>query len=201
MPPVKSQGSSVRLMPAKDEGGNRRKDARAVRQATFQHHGKPRREQFGMIARDRHDAALADIEGDGGDMRGGIILPLAVERRNRVELVGGEQIVERHHAVRQIAAEAAHVANGKYFRRHAQRELAMIEAADMAAGDQRLGADARERRNRVGAPPQQRQRRSDHSRAQHAEHGQDILDDIRQLDADNGVGRQAHARAAGRRSR
>ena len=153
-----------------------------------------------MAARDRHDAAFADIEGDGGDVRGGIIPPLAVERRNRVERLGGEQIVERHHAVRQIAAEPAHVANGKYFRRHVQRELTMIEAADMAAGDQHLGADAPERGDGVGTPPQQRQRRDDHPRAQHAEHGENILDDIRQLHTDDGVGRQSHgAQPAGDR--
>ena len=73
------------------------------------------------------------------------------------------------------------------------RELAMIEIADAAAGDQRLGADARERGDRVGAAPQQRQRRRDHSRPQHAKHRQDVFDDVGQLDADDGVGRQAHA--------
>ena len=68
----------------------------------------------------------------------------------------------------------------------------MIEAADMAAGDQRLGADPRQRGDRIGAAPQQRQRRRNHAGPHHAENGEDVFDDIGQLDADDGVGRQLH---------
>ena len=76
----------------------------------------------------------------------------------------------------------------------------MIDAADMAAGDQRLGADAREGCDRIGAAPQQRQGRRDHAGAHHAENGEDVFDDVGQLDADDAVGRQLHlAQAPGDR--
>ena len=64
----------------------------------------------------------------------------------------------------------------------------MLEIADAAAGDERFGADAGQRGDGVGAPPQQWQRRGDQPGAQHAENGQNILDDVRHLDADDGVG-------------
>ncbi len=47
----------------------------------------------------------------------------------------------------------------------------------------------------LGAPPEQRQRRRDHSRAQHAKEGQYMLDDVGELDADDGVGRQPDPRS------
>ena len=134
---------------------------------------KARREQFGMIARDRHQAAFADIEGDRrrhARRHCSAARDRAAESGSSFSAV--EQIVERHHAVGQVAAEAAHIADGKDFRRDVQRELAMIEAADSRPQVISALAPMRaERRDRVGAPPQQRQRRRDHSRAQHAEHG------------------------------
>jgi hypothetical protein len=39
----------------------------------------------------------------------------------------------RHHAVRQVRAEAAHVADGEHFRGHAHAELAVLEIADAPA--------------------------------------------------------------------
>jgi hypothetical protein len=68
----------------------------------------------------------------------------------------------------------------------------MGERADAPASDQRLGADARECRDGVGAATQERQWRDNHSRAQYAEYHQDAFDDVGQLDADNSVGRQSH---------
>ena len=146
-----------------------------------------------MIARDRHDTAFADVESDCGDVGGGIVVPLAIERRRRIERLRAQQIVERHHAVGQVFSEAADVADGEYVGGDGHGELAMIERADTAAGDQCFGADARQRRDGIGAAPQKRQRRDDHSRAQYAEYGENVLDDVGQLDADDGVGRQSHA--------
>jgi hypothetical protein len=54
-------------------------------------------DQFGMIARHRHEAPFAHVEGDRRKVRRRGGLPPA--RRDGVELVGREQIVERHHAV------------------------------------------------------------------------------------------------------
>ena len=151
-----------------------------------------------MIARDRQQAVFADVERDGRDMGGGIGLPLPLERRHGVELFGVEQIVERHDAVGERFAEAADIADRKHLGGCAQRQLSVIEGAGLAArhltaGDQRLGADARQRGDHVGAAPQQRQRRDDHARPQHAEHGQHVLDDVGQLHADDGIGRKPHA--------
>jgi hypothetical protein len=159
----------------------------------LEQHEERSRDQFGMIARHRHEAPFAHVEGDRRKVRRRGGLPLALERRDGVELVGREQIVERHHAVRQVGAEAAHVADGEHFRGHAHAERAVLEIADAPAGDQRLGADAGERGDRVGAAPQKRQRRDDHSRPQYAKHRQDVFDDVRHLHADDGIDRQAHA--------
>ena len=92
-----------------------------------------------------------------------------------------------------FSPNAQTITDGKHLGGDLHRESAVVERADAAAGDQRLGADARERGRPLGAPPKQRQRRRDHAGAPDAEHGQNILDDIRQLDADDGVGRQPHA--------
>ena len=149
-----------------------------------------------MGASDRHQSLFADVESDDGDMRG-CIVPRPIERKQMAGRAFGKQILERDDAIGQIRSERADVAYGKYFRRRLPRELTMIVRPDAAAGDQRLGADARQRGNSIGAAPKQRQRRGDHAGAQHAEHGQDILDDVRQLNADNGVGRQPHAAESG----
>ena len=144
-----------------------------------------------MTARDRHDAAFADVEGDDGDVRGGIAPPLAIGRRSGIDL-GCEQILERHHAVRQIIAETAHVTDGKHVRADGHGKLAVIERADAAACDQRLGADPRQRGDGIGAATKQRQRRGDHAGAPYSERRQNILGDIGQLDSNNAVGRQPH---------
>jgi hypothetical protein len=186
MPPVRSHGSSVRLSPAKEDVG-------VLRQAALDQHDERSRDQLGVVARYRHQAPFGCVEGDRCEVRRRIRLPLTLERRNGVELVGREQVVERHHAVGQLRAEAAHIADGKHFGGHAHAELAVLEIADAAAGDQRLGADAGKRRNRIGAAPEKRERRDDHSCPQYAEHRQKIFDDVGHLHADDGVDRQAHA--------
>ena len=118
-----------------------------------------------------------------------MLCPFAIERRHRIKLFGGEQIVERHDAVGQVGAKAADIADRKHVGRNAHGELTMIEAADMAAGDQRLGADPLQRGDRIGAAPQQRQRCRNHAGPHHAENGENVFDDVGQLDADDGVGR------------
>ncbi len=171
---------------------DRRQDICTLGQMALKQHAKAAGEQFCVVASDRDYSVSSDIEGDGGDVQGGIARSLAV-KRFRVELPRIKQIIERHHAVGQAFAKAAYVTDGKYFGGDFSSEPAMIEGADACASDQRLGADAGERRGCVGAAPQKRQRCSDHSRAQHAEHGQNIFDDIRKLDRDNAIGRQRHA--------
>ena len=186
-----SHGTSVRQMPAKDAGAMADSTLASCSSPAFKQRAQSAGQKLEMTARNRHRTILADFERRHRDMGGGIAV--AVERRHGIEFRRREQIVERHHAVGKIDAEAADIADRKHFRGDVHGKLTMLETADAAAGDQRFGADPRQRRDHIGAPPQQRQRRRDQSGAQHAENGQNILDDVRHLDADDGVGRQSHA--------
>ena len=170
-----------------------REDVRVLPEPRFAQDRQPAREQFGMTARNRDRAGLADVERDGSHMRGGIVLAIEIGRRQRRICFGSKQIVERDHAIGEILSERAQIPDGEHLGGDLHRQSGVVEGADVAAGDQRSRADARERHYRVGAPPQQRQRRRDHAGAPDAEHGQKVLDDIRQLDADDGVGWQTHA--------
>ena len=76
----------------------------------------------------------------------------------------------------------------------------MISRADPRCGDDRLGADAGQRGDDLGLPPQHRQQRRDHAGAQDAEDAKDALDRVRQLNADHRVGLEAE-RAQARRDR
>ena len=144
-----------------------------------------------MTARHRHWTVLADFERRHRQMRRGIAV--AVEWRHGIEFRRREQVIERHNAVGKGGAKAADIADREHFRGDMSGELTLLETAAATARDQRLGADPRQRRDHVGAPPQQRQRRRDQSGPQHAENGQNVLDDVRHLDTDDGVGRQPHA--------
>ena len=84
----------------------------------------------------------------------------------RIGLVGAEEVVERHDPVRQIAAEAADIADREDVGGDVHRQLAQIDVADASAGDQRLGADQRQRGDGVGRAPQERERRGDQPGAQ-----------------------------------
>ena len=179
-------------MPAKEAGTIVERMVACLSHAAFQQHRETRGIQFGVIARDRHQTAFGDIEGNDGDVRRGVALPRAVGRRDWIGVLRGKQIVERHDPVGKMAAKTAHVTDGEHVGCHCHGELAMIERSDAAAGDQRLGADPRQRGDGFGAAAQERQRRCDHSGAQHTERDEDALDDVGQLDDDDEVGRQPH---------
>ncbi len=180
------------------EGGwsQRRLDDLILRDAAFEQYRETARQQFGVAARDRHNTAFADIEGDGRDMGGRVAPNLLLARRRRIEIFRREQIGERHHAIREILSEAAHVADGKHVGRHRHGGLSLVERADAIAGDQHLRPDARERRDRIGTAVKQRQRRDDHSRPQHRKRRQKTCGDIGQLNADDRVGGQPHVAQA-----
>jgi hypothetical protein len=142
--PISGSSSAVSVAPAL---------IRAIRlKVAFGQDAHPAREQFEMTARDRHRSVLADFEADHGKMRGGITV--AGEQRDQIELLDREQVVERHDAVVTIFAEAAHIADWQHVCRNTGGETAMFEIADPPAGDQRLGAYPRHRRDRDGASPQ-----------------------------------------------
>ena len=72
-----------------------------------------------MIARHRHDAGGGDVEGDGGNMRGGI---------GEAGGDGGfgvrrEYVVERSYAVRHGRAEGADMADRKHLDGHLHGDL------------------------------------------------------------------------------
>ena len=151
-----------------------------------------------VIARDRHDAGGGDVESDGGDMRGGRARPRRARLRSR--RVGGEHVVERHHAVGQIAAEGADMADRKQLGRGQHGGLGLLLGADARAGDDGLGADAAQRGHDLLLAPEQRQRRRDHAGAQHAEQRDHAFDGVGQLQRDHRVGLAGRARAAARRA-
>ena len=68
---------------------------------------------------------------------------------------------------------------------------AVVDLADHAARDQRTRAGLLQRRRRVRLPPEQRQRRRDHSGAQYAEQRDRALDRVGKLQRHDGAGRQA----------
>ncbi len=90
-------------------------------------------------------------------MRATIALTLGILRLDRVEFFRGEQIVKRHNPVGKIVSKSTHIADGKDVRCDRQRVLTVVECADAAAGEQRLGADAGEPGDGIGAAAQQGQ--------------------------------------------
>ena len=72
----------------------RRLDHGILRDTAFQQNRKPAREQFGMTARDRHDAAFAGIEGDRRDMGCGIAPVVVGLDRCRIRNVRRQQVGE-----------------------------------------------------------------------------------------------------------
>ena len=196
VPPVSSQGRIMLARLANEAQRERAEEHRVGLGARFEMHRKARGDQFGMAARDRHDAVRRDVEGDQRDVIGR--LALALDRRRLV--VALEDIVERHDAVRQVLAEAAQEADGEGLGRDVHREIAMHDVADALAADQRARRDAAERRRRIGMAPQQRQRRGDQSGAHHGEQRDHALHRVGKLDRHHGVGRQAEARAAAPRA-
>ena len=150
-------------------------------------------DELPMIARHCSDAAAADIEGDRGDVSGGILR--AGERHRRIAATV-EQIVERHHAIGQVRAEGADMADGKEVRRHLHGHLGLRQRSGAGAGDDSLGADAGKCGDRILPVPKQRQRRRDHAGAQDSEQRQHALHRIRQLQRHHCVGRKAQGAQA-----
>ena len=66
----------------------------------------------------------------------------------------------------------------------------MIGGADAPHRNQRAGADGGNGGGAIGLPPQQRQRRGDQARAQHAEQGEHRFDGVGHLQGDDLVARE-----------
>lgn len=131
--------------------GERRQDFRVRLDPAFQHDGDRGGEQLEMSAGNRQEAVCADFPGDHRHMGGRV--HRALDFVEGVELFGGEQIVEPHHPVRQVVAEAADVADREDVGRDMHRQFAQIDVADPSAGDQGLGPDQRQRVDGVSLAP------------------------------------------------
>ena len=110
-------------MPANEPSGIVDRMVASARKAAFQERGEPAGDQFAVAARDGHEAVGGDVERDDGDMGGGMARP----RRGWQNSVSAaiEHIIERHHAIGQIAAEAADVADRKQLGRHLHGDLGL----------------------------------------------------------------------------
>ena len=94
-------------------------------------HREPARDQLRMAARDRHDALGGDVEGDQGNVIR--CIPIAFDRGRHA--AAGENVIDRHHAVGQVLAEATQEADREGFHRDVHREIAMHRVANALAAD------------------------------------------------------------------
>ena len=89
-----------------------------------------------MRTRHRAHAVFADIEGDDGGaariLRGGRLDDAAV----------GDDLVERDHAVRQIAAESADIADREGLGGGVHGQIGVVDAVDHLGRDDRAGTCA-----------------------------------------------------------
>ena len=104
-------------------------------------------------------------------------------RRSPAASRGCKNILDRHHAVGQLLAEAAQEADRERLGRDVHCEVAMIDVADALAADQRARRDAAQRRRGVGMAPQQRQGRGDQAGAHHREQRDHAFHRVGKLDA------------------
>ena len=89
-----------------------------------------------------------------------------------------KHIVERHHAVGQVAPEAADVADGKQLGRRQHGDFAGALPPTRAQVTMALAPTPRKRRDDLLLAPEQRQRRRDHAGAQHAEQRDHAFDRV-----------------------
>ena len=141
----------------------RRQDHRIAPDLAFEQDGETAGHQLGMTARDRHRAVRRHVPGDDGKVCAGArqVRTLCLGGGQGIERLGVVEIVEPDHTVGRLAAEAANEADRKGLGGKLHREREMIDRAHPPAHDQGVGADTVERRHRLGAPPQQRQRHRD----------------------------------------
>ena len=93
-----------------------------MRHAGFQENAKPAGDELQVIARERRHAGGRYVESDDRHMRGR--RPRPRRARLAVRRIDGEHVVERHHAVGQVVAEGADMADGKQLDRGQHRPCA-----------------------------------------------------------------------------
>jgi hypothetical protein len=140
-----------------------------------------------VSVRDRSDATCRDVERHDGDV---LRCRFSFGRAGHLRR-GVENIIERNDTIRERVAEAAHEANRENLGGDVHDDLGMIGLADAANRDQGARRERAERGDRVGLPPQQRQGRSNHPGAQHAQQSNHALGDVGCLQRDDRARRQA----------
>ena len=102
-----------------------------------------------------------------------------------------KRLVERCHALRQVIAKAADMADRKCFRSSVHGEISVADAVDLAHRHNRPSPGAIERDGQFCLAPEQGQQCHDQAGTMRRKHRQHEFDSVGQLDCDNGVGRQA----------
>ncbi len=125
-------------------------------------------------------------------MRARLARARGVRAGQRIERLRDEQVVEGDDAVGRRIAVAADVTDREDLGRDLHGEVVVVHLADSAADDQGVRADPAERRHRLGAPPQERQRHRDQSGPDDAEDRERALHRVGGLNGDHGVGAQPH---------
>ena len=163
----------------------RRHHGRALLDVGFQRHREPAGDQAEMRPRHRAKAFRGDVEGD--HRRLAAVLDHGARGAGRA----GQHVVERGHALGQVGAETADVTDREGLRGGMHREVGIADAVDLAHGDDGARRGAVQRGGQFRMAPEQRQHGDDEPGAMRGEHCQHELDRSRQLDRDDGIGRQA----------
>ena len=90
-------------------GRDGRENIRILLQPAFEQDSHAAGQEFKMPPRHRHWTGFAQLEGDDSDM--GCRVRLTFKWRDWIGPYGGQKIVERHDAVRQVRAEATDIAD------------------------------------------------------------------------------------------
>ncbi|MGX1061852.1 hypothetical protein AB7M39_001217 [Bradyrhizobium diazoefficiens] len=191
---------AAREQPHRERGGEagerhrreRRHHGCALLDVGLQRHRKAPGDQAEMRPRHRAKAFRRDVEGD--HRRLAAVLDHGARGAGRA----GQDLVERGHAFGQVGAEAADMADRERLGRSVHREVGIADAVDPAHGDDGARGGAVERSGQFRVAPEQRQHGDDETGAMGGEHRQHELDRVRQLDCDDGIGRQARFDEIGR---